>query len=62
VFLGEAVGDARTGLAEVGGLLSASLELHDIAGARRAVAAARAWLDEHQWDVAARLRRPFGGT
>jgi hypothetical protein len=21
---------------------------------------ARAWLDEHQWVVAARLRRPFG--
>jgi hypothetical protein len=62
VLLGDAAGDARTRLAEVGGLLSASLEQNDLAGARRAVGAAQAWLDGHQWVVAARLRRPFGGT
>jgi hypothetical protein len=61
VLLGDAAGDARVSLAEVGGLLSASLEQQDLAGARRAVAAARAWLDKHQWDVAARLRKPFNG-
>jgi hypothetical protein len=60
VLLGDAAGDARGALAEVGGLLTASLERHDVAGARRALGAARAWLDEHQWVVAARLRRPFG--
>jgi len=60
VLLGDAAGDARAALAEVGGLLTARLERHDVAGAQRALEAARLWLDEHQWVVAARLRRPFG--
>jgi hypothetical protein len=60
VLLGDASRDARAALAEVGGLLTTSLQHGDAAGARRALAAARAWLDEHQWVVASRLRRPFG--
>jgi hypothetical protein len=45
VLLGDVAGDARSTLAEVGGLLTASLEQHDVAAARRALAAARFWLE-----------------
>jgi hypothetical protein len=62
VLLGGASADARAGLAEVGGLLSSSLEERDLAGAQRALAAVRAWLEKNPWEVAARLRRSFGGT
>jgi len=57
VLLGDVAGDARASLAEIGGLLSASLERRDLAGAQRALVAARAWLAKHEWEVAVRLRR-----
>ena len=60
VLLDGVAGDARASLAEVGGLLTASLEQRDLAGARRALAAARAWFETQQWEVAARPRGPFG--
>jgi hypothetical protein len=40
---GHAAGDARGALAEIGGLLSTAIERGDRAGARRALAAAKAW-------------------
>lgn len=57
VLLGTVAGDARASLAQIGGLLSTSLEHRDLAGAQRALIAARAWLAKHEWEVAVRLRR-----
>lgn len=62
MLLGDVAGDARVSLAEIGGLLSSCLERRDFAGAQRALIAARAWLARHEWEVAARLRKPFGPT
>jgi hypothetical protein len=62
VLLGGASADARAGLAEVGGLLSTRLEQRDLPGAQRALAVVRGWFEKNQWEIAARLRRPFGGT
>jgi hypothetical protein len=61
VLLGAASADGRTGLAEVGGLPRARLAQRDLAAAQRALAVVRHWFETNQWEVAARLRRPFGG-
>jgi hypothetical protein len=55
---GDAAGDARGGLAEIGGLLSTAIERDDRAGARRALAAAQAWLKQHEWELIGRLQQP----
>jgi hypothetical protein len=55
---GDAAGDARGGLAEVGGVLSTAIRRGDRAGARRALAAARDWLKQHEWELVGRLQRP----
>jgi hypothetical protein len=58
VILGAAPGDARGSLAEVGGLLTTAIERGDRAGARRALAAAQAWLKQHEWELVGRLQQP----